>query len=170
MVKLKPLLAVIDNHDRVYSRSGKSYADTYSERHNPETGDWEIYVSQQTYLPDLINVGVEESMPVNIMKRYELGETGILDQIIGSYVDLTKMPQSYVEAQNQLLQVQDRFNSLDPELRDMFDNNVNKYMYGLEDGSTVKLVSKYNDLLRKRKDDIIAKHAVSVSSAPPKEE
>lgn len=85
-----------------------------------KTGEHNQYNEIQKYA-DEVDIGL-------ILKRYEAGETEVLERIKAQYADLTKAPKSLKEAQDKIIQIKSEFYQLPIEKRKEFDNSPEKYV------------------------------------------
>lgn len=92
-----------------------------------KTGTHDIYDEIQSY--------AEECKIENILARAAAGDTEILNQRQGYYMDITNTPATLAEAQNEILKLKQGFEQLPPEVREKFDNSVEKFVqsFGSED-------------------------------------
>ncbi|QCS36521.1 minor capsid protein [Capybara microvirus Cap3_SP_443] len=100
---------------------------TYMEQYNKdgikeiiEVGETNWYAEVQSY--------ADETDVNKIMARVAGGETGLLDQMKGFYLDTQGLPASLMEAQNIILKGQKAFDNLPAEIRRMYDNDAMKFM------------------------------------------
>lgn len=85
-----------------------------------KTGEHNQYNEIQKYT-DEVDIGL-------ILKRYEAGDTEVLERIKAQYADLTKAPKSLKEAQDKIIQIKSEFYQLPVEKRKEFDNSPEKYV------------------------------------------
>lgn len=70
-----------------------------------------------------------ESVDINvIIKRYVNGDSSVLNQRVGEYIDTTNFPQSYAELLNVVNSGTDLFNKLPIDIKRRFNNNVNEFI------------------------------------------
>lgn len=89
------------------------------------------YVLKKTGKEDLhafVQASKEETLVYNIISRYQRGDLDALNQRIGQYVDVVGMPTNLAEAHQVMLDVQRKFDSLTPDVKRKFDNDVNVFV------------------------------------------
>lgn len=60
----------------------------------------------------------------------------------GMYADFTNTPQTMLELQNQIMKAEQKFNSLDTETKEMFDNSIDKFKAAIYDGTMKEKLDK----------------------------
>lgn len=143
LVNLKEL----NSRKRSFNNPGSQFSDVYEE-HIDESGEWCIRVSCHNDLRHMHQEGLEASKPINIMKRVELGDVGVLTKMQGIFADMTGMPKTLIDAHNSLLSANSKFYSLPVEVRALFNNSIDKFFNGLSDGSSSKVIDDYLEKLR----------------------
>lgn len=87
---------------------------------------------------DFVQASKEECDIYNILLRYQRGDIDVLNRREGQYLDVVGLPTNLAEAHQLMLDVERKFNSLDPEIRKNFDNSVDvfidKVSHASEDG------------------------------------
>lgn len=71
----------------------------------------------------------EECMIENILARAAV-DPNALNIRTGQYGDFTKMPKTLMEAQNMTIRINEEFMKLPADVRNKFDNNLEKYING----------------------------------------
>ena len=64
----------------------------------------------------------------NIIARYQRGDIDVLSCRVGQYLDVVGMPTNMAEAYRVMNDVKRKFDALAPDIRKMFDNNVNVFV------------------------------------------
>lgn len=77
---------------------------------------------------DIIQSHKEECLIENIIKRALEGETEILNQMQGQYIDTTMLPSTLAEAQQKIIDLKYEFSQLPKDIRKEFDYNEEKYI------------------------------------------
>lgn len=73
----------------------------------------------------------ESCLVENILKRYQNGETDVLNQVQGFYGDYNDFPDSPRAALQMVLDGQSLFENLPPDQKDKFDNDFNKFFVSI---------------------------------------
>lgn len=93
-----------------------------------------------------------------IFKRYQAGDTSVLEKKIGDYVDTVGAPESLVDAKLMLMNGEKLWNELPSTLKDKYDNSVDKFieaaMSGKLSGVLAETVSQQDDFTKKQADEI----------------
>lgn len=115
------------NHERIHSEIGSHYKtefqpvyDRTGVWHLEECGKTDIYAEIQSYA-DSCDINV-------IMARYRNGETDVLQQIQGTYGDVSNIPTNYADLMNAKLQAERLFMSLSADVREKYNNSVEQFM------------------------------------------
>ena len=69
------------------------------------------------------------------------GDASILNRGKGTYGDFTNMPDTRI----QIMKAEKEFNSLNKEIRAVFDNDINVFKHSLMDGTFNERMKKYED-------------------------
>lgn len=93
-----------------------------------ENGAYGLKQTGTENLFDFVQASKEETLVYNILSRYQRGDLTALNQRVGQYLDVVGMPSNLAEAYNTMLNVESKFNSLSPDIRAKFDNDVNVFV------------------------------------------
>ena len=93
-----------------------------------ENGIYYLRETGKTNLFDMVQASKEETLVYNIIARYQRGDLNALNQRVGQYMDVVGMPTNLAEAHQVMLDVQRKFDSLSPEIKGKFDNDVNVFV------------------------------------------
>lgn len=124
------------------SPAGSKEANTYQIRIDKDnhkslvkTGKKDIYTAIQA---DLESTKIE-----NILRECVYDPT-VLQQVNGTYIDVTNMPKTLGEMQNLVLDAKAQFEALPAELRNKFDNSAEKFvnLYGTEEFNKILGLNK----------------------------
>lgn len=85
-----------------------------------QVGTHDIYEEIQSY--------AEECKIENILARAAAGDQDALNKRKGFYADITDTPKNLMEAQNSILKLKHGFDELPAEIREKFDNSVEKFV------------------------------------------
>lgn len=112
---------------RLFSNHGDpiqiEYSGYYDDEGNvvlKEIGKTDLYSYIQSFA---------DSVDINILlKKFANGDDSALNQRRNDYIDCTQFPKTYAEALNMVIEQTDYFNSLPNDIRQKFDNDVNKFI------------------------------------------
>lgn len=62
-----------------------------------------------------------------LLKRFASGDVSVLSQRQGIYADITEMPRTYADLLNTVNDLERRFLSLPPDIRERFGNSFSRY-------------------------------------------
>ena len=109
-----------------------------------ENGVYSLRETGSENLFDFVQASKEESLVYNIIARYQRGDVNALNRCQGQYMDVVGMPTNLAEAHATILDVQRKFNSLDPEIRSNFNNDVNVFIDVVAHSTPDALASYFN--------------------------
>lgn len=124
-----------DRGKTTYAELGSETAPVYEYRIDKKTGKKCWKQVGETNLYEKIQASLEGTKLENIIKRATQGDLSVLNQIEGSYIDISELPTNMIDLQNLIYKCKGEFEKLDPEIREKFDNSVEKYvsLYGSEE-------------------------------------
>lgn len=112
---------------KVYTDSGSRTKPQYSARYDEagllvldEVGTVDVYADIQSYL-DTVEIHT-------LMRRYQNGETDVFSKIQGFYADVSDLPKSNVEFLNRVLESQEFFASLPPDVKELYGNDYARFI------------------------------------------
>lgn len=119
-----------------FTPAGSKEVPVYSVRIN-DSGSKEVYQSGSRDLYEVIQSSLEESKVQNIIRRALGGDVTALAQRNGSYMDVTALPTNMIDISNLAIRLRSEFDSLPVDLRQKFDNSVDKFvsLYGTPEWS-----------------------------------
>lgn len=91
-------------------------------------GTVKLVEAGKTDIRQAINAYKEQTDLDYIRKKIEQGDLSVLNPAKPQYGDFTNMPSSYAEALQMQIDANEYFYSLDPEVRNKFDNDVNQFL------------------------------------------
>lgn len=112
---------------------------------------------------DIINSFADSCDINNIVRSMSIDTFNELQEQMRSavsFIDTTKMPSNIYELQNFKYQMQDKFNSLPVELKQMFDNNYYKFINSIENGSVQNVIDSYFNMIFKKDNNFEIKESV----------
>lgn len=104
-----------------------------------ENGQYFLKETGKENLFDFVQASKEETLVYNIISRYQRGDLNALNQRVGQYMDVVGMPTNLAEAHAVMLDVQRKFDSLSPEIKSKFDNDVNVFVDAVSHATPAKL-------------------------------
>lgn len=93
-----------------------------------ENGEFVLKATGKDNLFEYVQASKADCDIYNLLARYQRGDISVLSSRVGQYLDVVGMPTNLAEAHQLLLNVQQKFNSLSPDIRKMFDNDVNVFI------------------------------------------
>lgn len=127
-----PFKTQYDGRQRIESNPGNPikqlYAGSYNERGQvvlKEDGTEDIYAFIQSF--------AESTDIHSILKRFENGETDVLEKVQGFYGDVTEMPHTYAEALQRISDSEKVFMSLPVEIRAKFNHSFSEFLSASQD-------------------------------------
>lgn len=92
-----------------------------------EVGTVDVYADIQSYL-DTVEIHT-------LLRRFANGETDVFSKIQGFYADVSELPKSNVEFLNRVLESQEFFASLPPEVKEIYGNDYARFMADFDSAS-----------------------------------
>lgn len=93
-----------------------------------ENGQYDLRETGKENLFDFVQASKEETLVYNIIERYRRGDLTALSQRVGQFIDVVGMPTNLAEAHQVMLDVQRKFETLAPDVKSKFDNDVNVFV------------------------------------------
>ena len=94
-------------------------------------------------------IGAEDTKIQNILKRVAMGDYSVLQQREATYIDSTTMPKTLMEAQNLIIRAKAEFEKFPIEVKQLFDNNCEKYIAEMGSKEFFEKMSPYNEKIKK---------------------
>lgn len=118
-------------------------------------GERTLVITGKEDFKSFIEASKEETLIDNIIKRFQNGDVTVLQRKQGFYGDITNMPSSLAEAQNMLIQIENHFNSLPSEDRELFGNSFDRYVSEVSKMNASDFIEKFNLVKQELKTDNI---------------
>lgn len=134
------------------NESGREFYEDYQERINKDTGEKELVIVGKHSIVEQIQAGAEDTKLINILKRVAMGDTSVLMQKDPIYCDATTMPKNLMEAQNLLIRAKTEFERMPEEVRNMFNNNPDKYVSEMGTPEFLEKMAPFNKKLAEIKE------------------
>lgn len=100
----------------------------------------------------------KDSVDINLLvQRFQRGEENALDRIKGTYGDFTKMPENLADYYNMIQKGTDFFMTLDPDLREMFNQNPLEFFSQYGSDEFFKRVEEFDKTHRPIEQTVISK-------------
>lgn len=131
------------------NKVGSHYIPEYQERINEETGEYEVVEIGKINIYAQIQIGAEETKIQNILKQVAMGDYSVLQQREATYIDATTMPKTLMEAQNLIIKAKAEFEKFPMEVKNLFDNNCDKYIAEMGTKEFFEKMTPYNEKMRK---------------------
>lgn len=88
---------------------------------------------------DFVQASKAETSIYNIIDKFNRGDESALNKTVGKFMDVLGMPTTLAEAQQSLINVSKKFDSLPIDIRQKFENNVNIFVDTVSNSSPEKL-------------------------------
>lgn len=88
---------------------------------------------------DFVQASKAETSVYNIIDKFNRGDESALHKTVGQFMDVLGMPTTLAEAQQSLINVTKKFDSLPMDIRQKFENNVNIFVDTVSNSSPEKL-------------------------------
>lgn len=108
-----------------------------------ENGHSRLKKTGSENLFEFVQSSKEETLVYNIIARYRRGDVNALNQRAGQYLDVVGMPTNLAEAYSVMQDVQRKFDSLAPEVRKNFSNDVNVFIDVVTHSKPDELISYF---------------------------
>lgn len=116
-----------EKHERVFCCNGEQVEDNYKV-HYDENGVRMLVKDGKKNTFDEIQSHRESCDLDIIIKKYMMGDFSVLNRQDPLYLDTTEFPKSYAEAFEKNEAAKRYFYSLDPEVREQFNNSVEQFL------------------------------------------
>ena len=137
------------------SDPGTPYFYAIDYKYNEESGIMEPYFKDPIDLDEQIQLAKSQVDIDVIMKRWRAGDTSVLNVKPCYYGDISEIPTNINDASSNLKAVNDMFTKLNPEIKALFGNNINKMGEAINDGSFTAILKNYYDS-KKPKEEVKA--------------
>lgn len=121
-----------DARDRIQSHPGNPIKQLYSGFYN-ERGQVELKEDGTENLYDFIQSFAESTDIHAILRRFENGESDVLEKVQGFYGDITEMPHTYAEALQRIADSEKVFMSLPVDVRAKFGHSFSEFLSASQD-------------------------------------
>lgn len=119
-------------------------------------GHYRLVETGKTNLFDFVQASKEDTLIYNLIDRYVRGDVTALSQRVGQYLDVVGLPSTLAEAQQLMIDVQNKFDHLDSDIKAKFDNSVSVYVNSIAKSSPEQLREIFgitkNDVDKHKKD------------------
>lgn len=105
-------------------------------------GDRYLKKTGEHNLNDFVQASKAGTLVYNILDRFQRGDVSVLQKTAGFYADVTAMPKTLFETHQFLDSLSQKFESLDPKIKDKFDGSFDKFVKGLENGELTKILNE----------------------------
>lgn len=117
----------MERHSKFVSPSGNGFVDVYELVTDKKSGSEEVVKTGKKNLFEEIQAYRESTEIANIINRFLNGETDVLKQVQGAYMDVTNAPTSYADYFAKVKEAEKIFNQLPDAIKDKFDNSAEKF-------------------------------------------
>ena len=84
----------------------------------------------------------DETLIYNILNRFAAGDETAINKVKGMYGDFTEMPNTLMEAQNQLIAAENAFNQLPIDVRAEFNHSYEQFVAAATKGDATERINK----------------------------
>lgn len=123
---------------------GSEWQPVYQEQINEKTGKKEIVKIGETNIYEKIQADLESTKIENILHQVAMGDLAALNQREGTYFDATTMPKNLMEAQNLVIRMKDEFNKMPTEVKELFHNSAEEYVFEMGTDNFNEKMAPYN--------------------------
>lgn len=102
-------------------------------------GHYRLVETGKTNLFDYVQASKEDTLIYNLIDRFARGDVSALSQRVGQYLDVVGLPSTLAEAQQLMIDVQNKFDHLDADVKAKFDNSVSVYVNSVAKSSPDQL-------------------------------
>lgn len=110
----------------VYTNPGTKTEPIYSYKYDKE-GHKDLVISGEKDLDAEIQANKDYCSIAKMVERFSMGDENALDRVKGFYADFTEMLRSYAEMFQRVEDCYASFNSLDPDVKEVFGNDANVF-------------------------------------------
>lgn len=125
-----------------FAPSSDGTAPVYEERLS-KSGTVDLVEVGRHNINEFVQTSLEGTLVYNILDRFALGDTSVLEKVKGFYADTVSMPTSLLEVHNFMKSLDARFDSLPVEVKEKFGNSAEKFMLSIENGEFTKIFSEF---------------------------
>lgn len=119
-----------ETKQKFYTNPGSPYVEKFASHISPK-GDVIVEVDGKEDLYSYIQ-SFAESVDIHvIMKKFLAGDPDVLNKRVGAFIDTTNVPTTLADFMNLTTKAADLFATLPVEIKENFDNDVNKFITSL---------------------------------------
>lgn len=130
------------------SNCGEKYVYNYVYSYN-DLGEKVLIKDGKSNIYDIIQSHKDDNNLLRLFNRYLAGDSSVFDANKGIYIDTTELPTSYDELQNSLLEIRKKFNSSPIDLKNVFDNDFNKFVVSVKNNEVMNKIKSFPDVFNK---------------------
>lgn len=108
------------------------------------------YLGEKFNLYEQIQLSKTQVDLDNIIKRARAGDTSVLHMRNGSFADVSDIPDNLNDLNSLHATIEEQFNALSPELRNLFGNSVESFGNSVANGSYNDTINNYVNALNSR--------------------
>lgn len=116
---------------------------TYCFQYDKETGRKVLCKDKEIDFQDEIQMFERDCNIYNVINRYCYGDLNALNQVQSTFVDMTVVPKTMMDALNISLKMQNQFNALKPEIRAEFNNDFSQFVASFSNGKIKGVFEKF---------------------------
>lgn len=97
----------------------------------------------ETNVDDFIQASLSDTLIYNILAKVDPTDPHALDLAPTSFGDVVGLPTNLAQAQQQLIDMENRFATMPMEIRKKFDNSLDQFVQALSDGTAEPAIRDY---------------------------
>ncbi len=130
--------------------AGTDFLDTYVEEFD-KNGKRVLIKAGQTNVNEKIQANKDTTDTYKILERYnQTGDQSLINKRQGVYMDFRNCANTPIELQNQLMKADKAFETIDKEVRELFNNDINQFKTSILKGEFEQKISK---LIKNKKEE-----------------
>lgn len=127
----------------VFAPSSSGFAPVYEERIGRD-GVLGLIKTGEHNINEFVQASLSGTLVYNILDKYQLGDTSVLEKVKGFYADVTSVPKSLIETHNLMKSIESNFDSLPSEIKSKFGNSVETFVSSIENGEFAQIIDSFN--------------------------
>lgn len=119
-----------------YTSAGNKFEPIYHRKYNSD-GTHKIEVIGETNLVERIRSNAAACDVTNLIKKYALtGDVSFLTKTNGAFVDVTDVPNNFIDAYNLMEDLKSKFAKLPLSVREEYGSDIGKFLADLQTANT----------------------------------
>lgn len=127
--------------------AGDQFLEVFQEEID-KNGNHNLVCTGKTNIYAKIQEDLESTKIENILAATAMGDFSMLRMQDPVYIDATTFPKNLMECQNIVLKAKEQFEKMPTEVKELFDNNPDKYMSQMGSKEFFEKMTPYNNKLK----------------------